>query len=239
MRLFLTGDTHNNLEINRLSRKRFPLGRKLTKNDLLIVLGDYGIPWDGQKSDEYWLNWCEALPFSLAFIDGNHINFNLLYQYPVEEWNGGKTHILRPHIHHLMRGELFTFNNQTFFTFGGARSTDRYRRKENVSWWPQEIASREEMQHGADTLTANDFKVDSILTHCAPNYIVNKLYNFALEYDDMTNYLEKCVRQDTQFKKWFCGHYHENRYFENDKYNVIYTNIVELMPDGKIVVVNN
>ena len=95
------------------------------------------------------------------------------------------------------------------------------------------------MQHGVDTLGDNGYKVDYILTHCAPNYIVNKLYNFAPEYDDMTNYLEKCVRQDTQFKKWFCGHYHENRYFENDKYNILYTDIVELMPNGELKVVNN
>ena len=84
-KLLFTGDTHNNLEINRLSRDRFPLGRTFDKDTLLIVAGDFGFPWDGSKSDEWWLNWIEDLPFSVAFCDGNHVNFPLLYQYPEEE----------------------------------------------------------------------------------------------------------------------------------------------------------
>lgn len=232
-RLFLTGDTHNYLEINRLSFKNFPLGYELTKDDIIIILGDFGFPWDGQKADNYWLDWLEDKPFSIAFVDGNHVNFSLLYQYPEEQWKGGKTHILRPHIHHLCRGEIFTFNNQTFFTFGGARSVDKARRKEGVSWWPQEIPNREEMEHGILTLEKYNFNVDFILTHCAPNTIVDLLYPYEKQRDDISNYLEKNIWQDVNFKKWFCGHYHIDRSYNNQKFNIIYKDVLEIMPDGR------
>ena len=232
-RLFLTGDIHNYLDIKRLSFKNFPLGRELNKNDIIIILGDFGFPWDGKSADNYWLDWIEDKPFSLAFVDGNHVNFNLLYQYPEEQWMGGRTHILRPHIHHLCRGEVFTFNNQTFFTFGGARSIDKARRKEGTSWWPQEMPTAAEMSYGADKLYEYKYKIDFILTHCAPNYIVDILYPYENQHDDITNYFEKIVRQDVKFDKWFCGHYHVDRSYDDQKYNILYEDILEIMSDGR------
>ena len=43
---------------------------------------------------------------------------------PVSEWNGGKVHFVRPNVIHLMRGQVFTLQGQTYFTFGGASSHD-------------------------------------------------------------------------------------------------------------------
>lgn len=237
-RFFLTGDTHNSLQINRISFKNWPLSRDLNKNDILCVLGDFGFPWAGGKSDQYWLDWCEDRPFSIIFVDGNHVNYPLLNTYPVEEWCGGKTHVLRPHIHHLMRGEFFTINNQTFFSMGGARSVDKMYRKEGSTWWPEEIPSWNEMDYAANNLRANDFKVDYILTHCAPNCIVDKLFPYENQHDDITNFLDKFVRMTTEFKSWFMGHYHVNRTYDG-KYIILYEDIVELLPNNKIKVVNN
>lgn len=232
-RLFITGDTHNDLEINRISRKNFPMGKDLNKNDLLLVAGDFGFPWDGSKSDEYWLDWMEDLPFSVAFCDGNHVNFSLLYQYHLNKWCGGMTHILRPHIHHLMRGEIFHLCGHSFFVFGGARSVDKIYRKEGKSWWPEEIASYQEMENGINNLEKNNFNVDYILTHCAPNRIVDILFPYENQHDTMSSYLEHvCIR--TTFDKFFCGHYHINRNYNNQKYNIIYNDIIELCPNGEI-----
>lgn len=238
-RIFFTGDTHNSLEINRLSRKNFSFGRELNKDDIVIVTGDFGFPWDGSKTDEYWLNWIEDLSFSVAFCDGNHVNFPLLYQYPTETWCSGLTHKLRPHIHHLIRGEVFNINTFSFFVFGGARSVDKVYRKEGKTWWPEEIASRQEMEHGISNLEKINYKVDYIITHCAPNYLVDKLFPYENQHDEMSNYLEKAVRARTAFKSWWLGHYHIDRSYDNQKYNILYNDIIELLPDGSIMVVNN
>ena len=43
MAIFLTGDTHGRFE--RFSAEAFPLGKELTKNDYIIILGDWGGIW--------------------------------------------------------------------------------------------------------------------------------------------------------------------------------------------------
>lgn len=138
----------------------------------------------------------------------------------------------------LERGEIFNINNQSFFCFGAARSIDKIYRKEGISWWPEEQASREEYENGVNNLEKHNFQIDYILTHCAPNYLVDKLFPYENQHDDTTNYLEKCVRQQTIFKKWFCGHYHIDRTID-DKYYICYNDFLELLPNGEIKLINN
>jgi hypothetical protein len=100
----------------------------MTKEDYVIVLGDFGGIWSPDPEDStesYWLNWLEKeKPFTTLFIDGNHENYDRLYGYPVRDWNGGKVHEISPSVLHLMRGQIFRLCGKTFFTFGGARSHD-------------------------------------------------------------------------------------------------------------------
>ena len=51
--IFITGDTHGDIDIQKLSSKNFPKGKTLTKNDYVIVCGDFGLVWDGSNSDKY------------------------------------------------------------------------------------------------------------------------------------------------------------------------------------------
>ena len=80
-RIFVTGDCH--AEFKKLSFKAFPEGRSLTKEDFVIVCGDFGL-WDESAEQKYWLDWLEARPFTTLWIDGNHENFDLLKRYPAE-----------------------------------------------------------------------------------------------------------------------------------------------------------
>ena len=38
------------------------------------------------------MDWLDCKFFTTLFVDGNHENFDRLYEYPVEEWHGGKVH---------------------------------------------------------------------------------------------------------------------------------------------------
>ena len=58
-------------------------------------------------------------------MDGNHENFDILYKYPVEKWNDGKIHRITPNIVHLMRGEIYSIEGKTIFTFGGGTTVDK------------------------------------------------------------------------------------------------------------------
>ena len=124
--IYITGDTHGTFNY-RFSKKSFPEQEQMTKDDYLIILGDFGGIWNqnGESEQEkYWLDWFEERNYTLLFIDGNHENFDRLYNYPVKEWHGGKVHQIRPHVLHLMRGQIFEINGKIIFTFGGALSHD-------------------------------------------------------------------------------------------------------------------
>ena len=90
----------------------------------MVIAGDFGGLWDGSQKDQYWLDWLNKKPFTTLFVDGNHENFDLLNTLPEKEWNGGRVHVVREHILHLMRGQVFDFGGLTWFTMGGAASHD-------------------------------------------------------------------------------------------------------------------
>ena len=128
MSIWATGDIHG--DPVRLSAENFceQKGFSGNKNEnTVIILGDFGLIWkrdEESKEEKYWLDWLERKPFTTVFVDGNHECFPRIYSYPVAEWNGGKVHVIRPHVLHLMRGEVFTIEENKFFAFGGASSHD-------------------------------------------------------------------------------------------------------------------
>lgn len=123
--IYITGDTH--ASFNRFAVARFPEQSGMTRDDFVIICGDFGGIWDRDSSsptEEYWLNWLSRKPFTLLFADGNHENFDRLKRFPVVKFHGGKAHKIRDNIYHLMRGYVFDLQGKTFFTFGGASSHD-------------------------------------------------------------------------------------------------------------------
>ncbi|MBO7535566.1 MAG: metallophosphoesterase [Bacilli bacterium] len=123
--IWLTGDKHG--DFNSIYWFCEDHAAAMTKDDYIIILGDFGGIWNykGETKEEIdTLNKLENLPCSILFIDGNHENFARLNAFPVEEWNGGKVHKIRPHVIHLMRGQVFNLQGRTFATFGGAPSHD-------------------------------------------------------------------------------------------------------------------
>lgn len=103
--IYATGDTHGTFE--RFREEYFPEQATMTKDDYVIICGDFGGVWDGGKQENKRLDWLEQLPFTVLFVSGKHENFDLLAEYPVEDWNGGKVQRIRPHMNHLLRSQVF------------------------------------------------------------------------------------------------------------------------------------
>lgn len=253
MSIWITGDIHGNP--SRLSSNVFPEGKELTKDDYVIILGDFVLIWDSygeNKEEKYWLNWLEDKPFTTLFIDGNHENFNRLNEYPVKEWNGGKVHEIRPSVLHLMRGEIFNIHDKKFFTFGGAISHDtsdgilyafdpnlRHKiyelkrqgkymyRIDQLNWWKEEQPSKEEMQNGLSNLEKENYKVDFVLTHTPPASVVALLGYKNDKEDYASKYLED-IRYKLDYKYWLCGHMHKNQVV-NDKDILLYEQITRIL----------
>ena len=120
--IYITGDTHGGFQ--RFGNNYFPQQKHMSREDYVIITGDFGGLWDGGPKDWYWLDWLSGKPFTTLFVDGNHENFDLLNALPEKEWHGGRVHEVRENILHLMRGQIFTFGGLTWFTMGGASSHD-------------------------------------------------------------------------------------------------------------------
>ena len=96
--IYVTGDTHANIDIGKLNTKRFPQQLDLTKKDYLVICGDFGLVWDGSSREMYWQDWLSNKNFTTLWIDGNHENFDILYQFPLIEMFGGYVREIAPSI---------------------------------------------------------------------------------------------------------------------------------------------
>lgn len=230
--VFVTGDCH--ADFRKFATDAFPSQKQMTKDDIVIVCGDFGI-WNDDQEERWWLKWLDEKPFTTVFVDGNHENFDRLYgtEFPVVDFHGGKAHKIRKSIYHLMRGYMFEFEGKKFWCFGGASSHDiddgildaddfespeaflavvrqwgklrKMFRINHRSWWKQELPSQEEMDFGMKTLEENNFETDYIISHCCPQEVASALGFHGA--DVLTSYFDE-VAHKTRFSKWFFGHYH-------------------------------
>lgn len=246
-------------------KQRNKLPFQLTESDYVVVCGDFGLLWVEDKTFDYNLKWLSRLPFKILWVQGNHENYHMIAKYPLEEWNGGKVrHIVKDKIILLERGQVFTIEGKTFFTFGGASSHDisggildrnsptylqDYKRVSrsgqpfrvlNVSWWREELPTKEELEEGRMNLEQMGYHIDYVITHCASNRIQDALerYHMGISFhtgwykqDILTNFFEE-LEDRLQYKKWFCGHYHEDFHID-DKHTILYYKIAAL--EGEVI----
>lgn len=223
--IYVTGDTHGHIDVSKLNSTNFPQGNNLTKDDFVIVCGDFGMVWGGGKEDKYWQEWLQDKPWTTLFCDGNHDNHHLLAEYPIEEWHGGKVHFIMPSVIHLMRGQVYDICGNKIFVMGGAVSIDRAYRTEGVSWWPEEVPNYKECEEGFQNLEKNDWKVDYVITHTGPEDVL-KVGMPTVIPDPTARYLN-AVMNNVQFKHWYFGHMHIDKCILG-KYSFLYRNIIEL-----------
>lgn len=220
--IYITGDTHGEYDdfLNRIYQN------SISKNDTAIVCGDFGFVWNTPYARRFLSKLAEE-PFTIAFVDGNHEDFNLLSAYPIVEWNGGKAHKIAENIYHLMRGQLFTIEGKKFFTMGGAYSIDKAMRVEGVNWWKEELPNNDEYKTAGKTLDSCGYKVDYVLTHTIPQSAIHYIGAIPDAHDaELTGYFE-WLREKLEFKMWFAGHFHVNR-LAMDKIHILYDEVVEI-----------
>ena len=144
MKFILSGDTHGTFDLDKIITFFQKQNTTYTKEDYLIICGDTGICGYSETEETKVRHILRNLPVTTLFIDGNHEDFKKLNAFPVEKWHGGNVHFIEKDIIHLMRGQIFNLSGITFFTFGGAYSPDRAYREEGISWFPEELPSRQE-----------------------------------------------------------------------------------------------
>lgn len=245
--IYVTGDCHG--DYRRFSTGIFPEQKNMGKDDYVIICGDFGY-WDESREQKYWLEWLDSKPFTTLWVDGNHENYDLLKKQKVSQWCGGKVQHIMPSVIHLMRGQIYELSGLKIFTFGGAKSHDisggileagdprlREKRKKldkkkelyrinHVSWWKEEMPTEDELAEGLRNLIKNDWEVDFIFSHCCATSTQERIADGTYQPDILTRYFDK-IKEMCRYKKWFFGHYHDNRSV-NNKEILLYEQIIRI-----------
>lgn len=238
--IFITGDVHAEADINKFSSKNFPQQKNLTKDDVVIVTGDFGLVWDASSREQYWRKWLCQKNFTTLFVDGNHENFDLLYTYPMVDGFGGQVRKVESSIYHLGRGQVYQLQGKIIYTFGGADSSDKSERKEFVSWWSQERPTSEEMQKGLECFLEHIDEIDMVITHTCPASVFQKIYTPQRMYgykkhigpleeffEHLCQLLKKRDASGGKPWEWYFGHFHDNVDID-DKFHLLYKEIHEI-----------
>lgn len=222
---WITGDLHADMAREcRLAGHNWPAAATLTEDDYVIVCGDFGYVWDCDEKHGDDLDWFEGKPWTTLFVDGDHEDHAALGAYPVERWHGGLTHVIRPNVRHLMRGQVFEdIAGARILAMGGASSYDRGLREPGVDWWPQELPDEKDFEECRRNLDACGWKVDYVVTHEAPADVAERLSKLRGRTFDTANggdrhqrFLKE-LQYRLEYKRWYFGHYHYDRDVEDAK----------------------
>lgn len=202
--IYVTGDIHGDLA--RFEEKAL---KKLKKRDTLIVLGDFGFLWNGDKAEQKNLKWLEKRRYRILFIDGCHENFDLLREYPVQEFEGGRARHIGGGMYYILRGSILELEGKKLLCFGGAESWDKEDRDEGVNWWRAEMPTTDELEWCAENLNRAGRQVDYILTHDAPLQILEFTQYMRGQPNWLHTFFDN-VMKNTEYKKWLFGRYHRD-----------------------------
>ena len=236
--IYITGDTHGN--IKRFSSSNFPEGKELSKNDVVIQLGDFGILWNPPYSDEevYWMMWLAKKPWTTLVVPGNHENHDTIESLPITEKWGGKVYeyfsdVAIDSIYFAIPGEIYTIENKTFLAIPKALSIDKEYRVEGKSWWRNELLSIQEENNVLDNLDKMNWEVDYVISHTAPEdvlyQVVENIFHDSKYKDPVSKFLYH-ISKTLKFKWWGFGHFHKDINFEHigNKYSCFYYTLCSL-----------
>lgn len=216
MSVFVCGDLHGHYDIKKLSSKKFPEGQGLTKDDYVIILGDFGLVFHNHRTSEehYWLNWLNDKPWTTLFFRGNHDNEPKL-KYDLKDVSGLGDTIAQVDdfsIYRLLDGHVYSISGKTFLILGGAFSIDKGRRIEGKDWWPTEEMTFFEQKLAMQNVELYNWKFDYILSHDAPSYVRDVLHSHHTEKSGTVRFLDNLfLDRKLEFKHHYFGHHHMDR----------------------------
>ncbi len=248
--IYITGDIHNNIDFDKL--EFFKQFIQPTKNDVLIIAGDFGIPWTHEKTlakmvpnyknnlmwvecinnDSMLIEFLNQFPCKILFVDGNHENFDIYDELPEVDMFGSYVGKMSENIFHLKRGYVYIIEDKKMFTFGGAESVDKKQRIENLNWWRRELPNDDEINRGLENLAKHDFDIDYVVTHTMPKEVLQQAIvclNLRIDMhklaDPMCKILDMFLDK-IRFKKWYCGHMHMDLLYHN--FQLCYQNFYKI-----------
>ena len=223
-RIFVCGDTHRENDIAKLQTQNFTIQKDLTKDDVLIVAGDWGGIWYYDSRNDNLLEWWESRNFTTLVVDGNHENHNVIKELEIVERFGGKVRKVSESVFIAERGEIYTINGKKILTLGGADSIDKHLRLKDFDWWEQESITQKDFNNALDNLERYNYDVDYFITHTGGSEVVKFLGFNAFPSDKYIDFILNSLPPRTRH---YCAHYHVDM-IVNLRSKILYDTIIEL-----------
>ena len=217
--VYITGDIHGDpAEIIYLSDRY-----GLTKDDILVILGDVGANYYLNKRD---LRVKEAMSkeieATILCIHGNHeARPETIEGYELYEWNGGEVWVQPeyPNLLFVKDGSIFDLDGFKCLVLGGAYSVDKYYRLERgLKWFADEQPSDEIKAYVETQLAKVDNKVDVVFSHTCPfKYEPTEVFLSCVDQstvDASTEHWLDELKAKIDYKAWYCGHWHTNKHID-------------------------
>ena len=222
--IYITGDTHGNFD--RLNSFKYK------KNDMLIILGDAGINYFLDESEQELKSYLNSLGIKLFCVRGNHEERpENIKTYHLANMFGGKVYIENKYKNLIFArdGEEYNIGGYSILVIGGAYSIDKvFRIMHGYNWFKDEQLTPKEMINIINKVKGKHY--DIVLTHTCPyKYEPTEVFLSGIDqqYVDksMEHFLD-IIEEKVDYDKWYCGHYHTEK--EIDKIEFMYGNIKKL-----------
>lgn len=230
--IYITGDTHG--DFSRIND--FCFRNKTTTDDVMIVLGDAGINYYGNKRDFRNKQYISTIPITMFCIHGNHeMRPQTVDEYHIDEFMGGHVYVESefPNIKFAIDGEVYWFNSVPTIVIGGAYSVDKhYRLANGYCWFSDEQPDDKTKESVEQSLDLMGWNVECVLTHTAPLKF-EPVEEFLIFIDQSTVdkstevWLDR-IEDRLRYVRWYAGHYHCDKW-KSDKFRFMYNDIVEFM----------
>lgn len=227
--IYLTGDTHGSFErIGEFCKKH-----NTTKEDILIILGDAGINFNGEFYDMDKKEYLSSLPITILAIHGNHEQrASTIPTYKEKLFHGGIVYVEEkyPSIMFAKDGEIFDFDGKKTIVIGGAYSIDKmFRIARGWPWFKDEQPSDEIKAYVEKQLEVNNWQVDVVLSHTTPlKYEPVEVFLPGVDQrrvDKSTEIWLDEIENKLSYQKWYCGHYHTEKII--DKIELMFNNYTQ------------
>ena len=206
--IYVTGDTHGKFQ--RITD--FCEHEKTSCEDIMIILGDAGINYNGWVLDREKKELLKTLPITLFCIHGNHEQRpDTIDSYAEKRWHGGIVYWEEdyPNLLFAKDGEIFDLDGKQTIVIGGAYSIDKMIRViYGYGWWADEQPSDEIKRYVEEQLEKRNWKIDVILSHTVPlKYEPREMFMTGVDQSNV----DKSTEEKLEYQKWYCGHYHTEK----------------------------
>lgn len=226
-KVFVVGDLHGGQdgEMKYLNTSKWPEQKNLTKEDVLVQLGDFGYLWyhdthKRYKEDQYWQEWFASRNYTTLIVLGNHENWDIYNELPItEKWNGlvKVLETKKGPLYFAITGEVYLINDKRILCVPHASSIDKMNRTHGESWWKQEDINTQEIEHTLDNLLKPENEtIDYILSHTMPDSMIEQFLHMTIQnagkFNDPTaKFLEHIWSEHDIRYGVHCGHFHQDR----------------------------